>query len=325
MKLSIVIPLYNEEEMVVLTHNTVSKILTEILDRIDQQNNKKIELEFVYINDGSKDRTLELLKIIAENDARVRYISFSRNFGKESGILAGFRYATGDAIVLMDGDLQHPPQIVELLLQGYFEGYDIVSAKRSREGESKIDSFFSKRFYKVFNRLMDIQLNDGVSDFRLLSRKVVNAILELPEYNRFTKGLISWVGFKEKTVEYQNQVREKGATKFGLKNKLNYAIDAFLSFNDKPLRICVNVGLFCVMIGILYLLWHFIAWLMNASNMVSGYFTTLFAIVLFGGVQLISIGVLGEYIGKIYYEVKNRPHFIVDETNIIKEKDQENE
>ncbi|WIK66578.1 glycosyltransferase PgfS [Globicatella sanguinis] len=322
MKLSVVIPMYNEEEMILLTHETVSKVLTEISQKFKAEQNKEVELEFVYINDGSKDKTLPLLKELANSDSRVKYISFSRNFGKESGILAGFQYATGDAVVLMDGDLQHPPQVVEEMLTGYFEGYDIVSARRSREGEGKIDSFFSQHFYKVFNSLMDVHISEGVSDFRLLSRNVVDSILSLPEYNRFTKGLVSWVGYKEKIIEYENQVREGGSTKFGLKNKLNYAIDAFLSFNDRPLRICVNLGLICVSLGVLYLLWHFIIWLIDPSRLISGYFTTLFAIVLFGGVQLISIGILGEYIGKIYYEVKRRPHFIVEETNIqVKDKE----
>ena len=181
---------------------------------------------------------------------------------------------------------------------------------------------FRSHFYKVFNSLMDVHISEGVSDFRLLSRNVVDSILSLPEYNRFTKGLVSWVGYKEKIIEYENQVREGGSTKFGLKNKLNYAIDAFLSFNDRPLRICVNLGLICVSLGVLYLLWHFIIWFIDPSRLISGYFTTLFAIVLFGGVQLISIGILGEYIGKIYYEVKRRPHFIVEETNIqVKDKE----
>ncbi|HJF16838.1 MAG TPA: glycosyltransferase family 2 protein, partial [Globicatella sulfidifaciens] len=190
MKLSVVIPMYNEEEMILLTHETVSKVLTEISQKFKAEQNKEVELEFVYINDGSKDKTLPLLKKVANSDSRVKYISFSRNFGKESGILAGFQYATGDAVVLMDGDLQHPPQVVEEMLTGYFEGYDIVSARRSREGEGKIDSFFSQHFYKVFNSLMDVHISEGVSDFRLLSRNVVDSILSLPEYNRFTKGLV---------------------------------------------------------------------------------------------------------------------------------------
>lgn len=316
MKLSIMVPFYNEEGMIQLTHSTISTVIGEMIERKNQTLEDKIELEFIYINDGSSDNTLPLMKAIAQQDSRVKYASFSRNFGKDAGTIAGLRYATGDIVVLMDGDLQHPPQVVEQMLDAYFEGYDVVSARRTRSGENINETFFAKLFYKVSTSLMDVKLTDGVSEFRLFSRKAVNAVLALPEYNRFAKGLFSWIGFKEKIIEYPNHVREAGVTKFGFKNNINYAIQGILSFNDKPLRICIKTGLVCVFVAVLYLIWLFVAWLIDKNTLVSGYFTTLFAIVLFGGVQLISIGVLGEYIGKIYYEVKRRPHYLVDETNI---------
>lgn len=316
MIMSIMVPFYNEEGMIQTTHATITSVIDAMLLEKNKNLSDKIELELVYINDGSKDRTLDLMREIAAQDSRVKYVSFSRNFGKDAGTIAGLKYATGDIVVLMDGDLQHPPQVVEKMLDAYFEGYEVVSAKRTREGEDSKETFFAHWFYRLSNSMMDVQLTDGVSEFRLLSRKAVNAVLALPEYNRFAKGLFAWIGFKEKIIEYPNQVREAGVTKFGFKNNINYAIQGILSFNDKPLRIAIKTGLFCVGIAVLYLIWMFVAWLIDPTKLVSGYFTTLFAIVLLGGVQLISIGILGEYIGKIYYEVKRRPHFLVEETNI---------
>ena len=253
---------------------------------------------------------------IAAGDSRVKYISFSRNFGKEAGTIAGLEYATGEAVILMDGDLQHPPALIPQMIAAYEEGYDVVSARRTRTGEKPHRTFLAKHFYKLANKMMDIELMDGVSEFRLFSRKVVNAIISMQEYNRFSKGIFAWVGFNEKVIEYENQVRTVGETKYSLKFSLNYAIQGILSFNDKPLRMCINFGLFCLLISLVYVLWTFIQYLVEPNSLVSGYFTTIFSVVLFGGIQLISIGVLGEYIGKIYYEVKKRPHYLIDQTNI---------
>ena len=256
------------------------------------------------------------MRAIAAGDSRVKYISFSRNFGKEAGTIAGLEYATGEAVILMDGDLQHPPALLPQMIKAYEEGYDVVSARRTRTGEKPHRTFLAKHFYRLANKMMDIELMDGVSEFRLFSRKAVSAILSLQEYNRFSKGIFAWIGFKEKVIEYENQVRTVGETKYSLKFSLNYAIQGILSFNDKPLRMCINFGLFCLLISLVYVLWTFIQYLVVPDSLVSGYFTTIFSVVLFGGIQLISIGVLGEYIGKIYYEVKKRPHYLVDQTNI---------
>lgn len=307
MKISILIPFYNEEEMIITTHAAVMEQINLLKD---------YEFELLYINDGSKDRTFELMKEIARQEPRVQYISFSRNFGKEAGTIAGLEHATGDAVLLMDGDLQHPPSLMREMIETLESGYDIVSAKRTRSGEERHRTFLAQKFYQIANSLMDVELVDGVSEFRILSRKVVDAIVRLQEYNRFSKGLISWVGFKEKIIEYENRVREKGETKFNLKYSINYAIQGILSFNDKPLRICFKFGMVCLGISLLYLIWLFVSYLVDPKNLVDGYFTTIFVVVLFGGVQLMSIGVLGEYIGKIFYEVKRRPHYLIDETNI---------
>lgn len=307
MKLSVVIPFYNEENM-------IQKMYDELVKEINQIT--KAEFEIIFINDGSKDRTFERMLAIAAGDSRVKYISFSRNFGKEAGTIAGLEYATGEAVILMDGDLQHPPAMLPQMIEAYEQGYDVVSARRTRTGEKPHRTFLAKHFYKLANKMMDIELMDGVSEFRLFSRKVVNAIISMREYNRFSKGIFAWIGFNEKVIEYENQVRTVGETKYSLKFSLNYAIQGILSFNDKPLRMCINFGLFCLLISLAYVLWTFIQYLVVPDSLVSGYFTTIFSVVLFGGIQLISIGVLGEYIGKIYYEVKKRPHYLVDQTNI---------
>lgn len=307
MKLSVVIPFYNEENM-------IQKMYDELVKEINQIT--KAEFEIIFINDGSKDRTFERMLAIAAGDSRVKYISFSRNFGKEAGTIAGLEYATGEAVILMDGDLQHPPAMLPQMIEAYEQGYDVVSARRTRTGEKRHRTFLAKHFYKLANKMMDIELMDGVSEFRLFSRKAVRAILSLQEYNRFSKGIFAWIGFNEKVIEYENQVRTVGETKYSLKFSLNYAIQGILSFNDKPLRMCINFGLFCLLISLVYVLWTFIQYLVVPDSLVSGYFTTIFSVVLFGGIQLISIGVLGEYIGKIYYEVKKRPHYLVDQTNI---------
>ena len=307
MKLSVVIPFYNEENM-------IQKMYDELVKEINQIT--KAEFEIIFINDGSKDRTFEKMRAIAAGDSRVKYISFSRNFGKEAGTIAGLEYATGEAVILMDGDLQHPPALLPQMIKAYEEGYDVVSARRTRTGEKPHRTFLAKHFYRLANKMMDIELMDGVSEFRLFSRKAVSAILSLQEYNRFSKGIFAWIGFNEKVIEYENQVRTVGETKYSLKFSLNYAIQGILSFNDKPLRMCINFGLFCLLISLVYVLWTFIQYLVVPDSLVSGYFTTIFSVVLFGGIQLISIGVLGEYIGKIYYEVKKRPHYLVDQTNI---------
>ena len=307
MKLSVVIPFYNEENM-------IQKMYDELVKEINQIT--KAEFEIIFINDGSKDRTFERMLAISAGDSRVKYISFSRNFGKEAGTIAGLEYATGEAVILMDGDLQHPPAMLPQMIEAYEQGYDVVSARRTRTGEKRHRTFLAKHFYKLANKMMDIELMDGVSEFRLFSRKVVNAIISMQEYNRFSKGIFAWIGFNEKVIEYENQVRTVGETKYSLKFSLNYAIQGILSFNDKPLRMCINFGLFCLLISLVYVLWTFIQYLVVPDSLVSGYFTTIFSVVLFGGIQLISIGVLGEYIGKIYYEVKKRPHYLVDQTNI---------
>ena len=305
MILSIIVPCYNEGESIKYTYQEIKKVL----------NNINIQHEIVFINDGSKDNTLQILKNIGQNDKAVKYISFSRNFGKEAGMLAGLEYITGDCVVIMDADLQHPPELIPEMIKYYEEGYDQVIAKRNRKGDNKYRTWATRLYYKLVNKLIDVELVDGVGDFRLLSRKAVDSILAMKEYNRFSKGIFSWIGFKQKTIQYENQSRVAGETKWSFKSLLSYGIDGIISFNDKPLRVCFVIGCSLIMMSLIYIIFLLVQILIHGID-VPGYFTTIASIMIIGGVQLVFIGVLGEYIGKIYYEVKKRPHFIVDESNI---------
>ena len=305
MLLSIIVPCYNEGESIKYTYQEIKKVL----------NNIKIQHEIIFINDGSKDNTLQILKNIGQNDKSVKYISFSRNFGKEAGMLAGLECITGDCVVIMDADLQHPPELIPKMIKYYKEGYDQVIAKRNRKGDNKYRTWATRLYYKLVNKLIDVELVDGVGDFRLLSRKAVDSILAMKEYNRFSKGIFSWIGFKQKTIQYENQSRVAGETKWSFKSLLSYGIDGIISFNDKPLRVCFVIGCSLIMMSLIYIVFLFVQILIHGID-VPGYFTTIASIMTIGGVQLVFIGVLGEYIGKIYYEVKKRPHFIVDESNI---------
>lgn len=311
MLVSVIVPCFNESAVIDETWKTLSKVMGEDADR------RNYDYELIFVDDGSSDDTLARLKRAAHACSQIRYISFSRNFGKESAMIAGLEYAGGDCVVIMDADLQHPPQMIPEMLTYYQEGYDQVIAKRNRKGDKKRATLMARLYYKVVNHIVDVKMVDGVGDFRLLSRKAVNALLSMREYNRFSKGLFSWIGFKEKILEYENQQRAAGETKWSFKRLLSYGIDGLISFNNKPLRICFIFGGILVFISFIYILITFIQILCQGID-VPGYFTTICAILIIGGVQLISVGVLGEYIGRIYYEVKQRPHYLVADTNAQK-------
>ncbi|MBS4761818.1 glycosyltransferase family 2 protein [Carnobacteriaceae bacterium zg-ZUI252] len=308
MKLSVIIPCFNEQKVIEQTYQVLSNEMKKL--PIDAY-------ELIFVNDGSGDKTLESIKSFAQHDARVKYISFSRNFGKESAMLAGLKACRGDVAVIMDADLQHPPMLIKDMLKKYDEGYDQVIATRTRTGDSAPKTFFSKWYYRLVNRLTDVEMKDGAGDFRLLSSRVIQSLVDLPEYNRFSKGLFSWVGYNKYYLPYENVERAAGASKFSLKSLLNYGVQGILSFNDKPLRMCVKLGLFILSLCIVYIVAMVVEFFTKGVSS-NGYFTTMTAILLIGGVQLLSIGVLGEYIGKIYYEVKKRPHYIIEESNVDK-------
>lgn len=301
--LSLVVPCYNEGR-------SLDRLYTET---VAAALNLAADFELILINDGSKDDTLQIARRLARSDSRVRVISFSRNFGKESAMLAGLRAARGDAVAIMDADLQHPPQMLRDLIVVLLEGdCDQVVARRSREGESIGRKLLSRLFYRIVNGMVDVELTDGVGDFRVLSRRAVDALLELGEQNRFSKGLFSWIGFKTNTITYTNVLRDAGESSWTLRSLLNYGIDGIVSFNQKPLRIVFVVGLFALAVGFGHLVWLAISWL-TAGVQTPGFLSTMAAITLFSGVQLISLAIIAEYIGRIYLEVKARPHYVIAE------------
>lgn len=310
MLISVVVPCYNEEKVIDLTYRALSDELTAITD----------DFEMIFVNDGSRDGTLEKLKSFAESDRHVKYISFSRNFGKESAMLAGLRYASGEFTAIMDADLQHPPELLAEMLGYAREGYDQVIAQRDRDGDKAMSTFFARAYYRLVDRLTDVELTDGIGDFRMLSRKALDALLSMNEYNRFSKGLFSWIGFREKIIKYPNRQRAAGESKWHFRSLLRYGVDGVLSFNDKPLRFCLYLGAAAIVVSALYLCSLLLSILFDGIDL-PGYFTTIFAICFFGGVQLISVGIIGEYVGRIYYEVKRRPHYLIDETNLQQTKD----
>lgn len=308
--LSVIVPCYNEENIIEKSADTILKAVS----------NNDYNFEIIFVDDGSKDNTLEKLIGIAKKDSHFKYLSFSRNFGKESAMLAGLQHCKGDCAVIMDADLQHPPELIETMLKKYEDGYDQVIAQRNRKGDAAISSFFAKIYYKLVNKLVDVKMVDGAGDFRLLSRKAIDALLLLKENNRFSKGLFSWIGFKQIYIHYDNRERIGGETKWSFKRLLSYGIDGILSFNNKPLRVCIYLGTILVGIGIAYLIYLFVQILIYGIT-APGYFTTILLITCLGGAQLISIGVIGEYIGRIYYEVKGRPNYLINHTNIEEHKE----
>ncbi|MBT2396377.1 glycosyltransferase family 2 protein [Streptomyces sp. ISL-100] len=305
MLISIVVPCYNEEAIVRRFHEHVTEELGSLGHPV----------ELVYVDDGSKDRTLAILQEIAETDPRTRYVSFSRNFGKEAAMLADLRNASGDAVVIMDADLQHPPSLVRRMVALHEQGFDQVVARRTRTGDRVTRTLTARAYYRLINRLVDVELVDGVGDFRMLSRRSVDAVLELTEYNRFSKGLFAWVGFSTVTFEYENAVREEGRSKWTFSKLLNYGLDGLISFNDKPLRAALYLGLLLVAVAMAYSTWIVGVALVNGVE-TPGYVTLLVAVTALAGVQMLMVGVVGEYVGRIYYEVKRRPHFLVQATNV---------
>ncbi|MCX5338052.1 MULTISPECIES: glycosyltransferase family 2 protein [unclassified Streptomyces] len=308
MLISIVAPCYNEEDVLERFHEEVQKVAEELLPLGH-------DVEFVYVDDGSRDRTLAVLEGLAGQDPRVRYVSFSRNFGKEAALLAGLRHASGDSVVVMDADLQHPPELIKRMVDLRAQGYDQVIARRTRTGDRMTRTLTARLYYRLVNRLVDVELVDGVGDFRLLSRRVVDAVLNLTESNRFSKGLFAWVGFPGTTFEYTNALRAHGRSSWSMRGLLNYGLDGLLSFNNRPLRAALYLGMGLLLCAGLYTAWIVGAALVHGVE-TPGYVTIVTAVTGLAGVQMVMLGVIGEYTGRIYYEVKGRPHFLVKATNV---------
>ncbi|MFF9065009.1 glycosyltransferase family 2 protein [Streptomyces sp. NPDC014891] len=304
-RLSVVVPCFNEEDVV----ERFDARMRQVLDSLP------VGYEICYVDDGSSDGTLtKLREIAARHPHRTQYASFSRNFGKEAAMLAGLRKSTGDAVVIMDADLQHPPELLARMLDLHHQGHDQVMARRTREGDKKLRSALSRVYYRAVNRWVDVELTDGVGDFRLLSRPAVDALLSLPEYNRFSKGLFSWIGFDTVTFDYQNAAREGGETKWKFSSLVNYGMDGLISFNNRPLRIALWLGMTLTGLAALYAVWV-VAAAVTQGVTAPGYVTLVAIIAGLGGVQMVMLGLIGEYIGRIYYETKRRPHFLVKETH----------
>ncbi|QJT81349.1 glycosyltransferase family 2 protein [Kosakonia sp. MUSA4] len=305
MKISLVVPVFNEEDTIPIFYKTVREF----------EGLKQYEIEIVFINDGSKDATESIINALAFADPQVTSLSFTRNFGKESALFAGLDYATGDAVIPIDVDLQDPIDVIPHLIERWQAGADMVLAKRSdRSSDGRMKRKTAEWFYKLHNKISTPQIEENVGDFRLMSREVVENIKRMPERNLFMKGVLSWVGGKTDVVEYARSERIAGTSKFNGWKLWNLALEGITSFSTFPLRMWTYIGLFVAGLSFLYGAWMIID-TMAFGNPVRGYPSILVSILFLGGVQLIGIGVLGEYIGRIYVEVKNRPRYILKEKN----------
>ncbi len=304
--LSIVVPCYNEEETILSFYQEVMKIKEQM---------PPLNFEFIFVNDGSSDNTLKQLKILENKDPKqVKYLSFSRNFGKEAALYAGLKHATGDLITVMDADLQDPPSLLPEMYHLITEqNYDCIGTRRkNREGEPKIRSFFAKKFYKIINKISDVQIVDGARDFRLMTRQMVDAILELQEYNRFSKGLFSWVGFDTFYLEYENVERQEGKSSWSFGQLFMYSLDGIIAFSEFPLIISAVVGMLSFVLAIIALIFIVVRALIFGDP-TSGWPSLVCIILALGGLQLFCLGILGQYLGKTFLETKKRPIYILKE------------
>lgn len=311
-KISIIVPCYNEQESLPLFYKEMSKVM---------DNMKNIEFELMFINDGSRDNTLDILRKLGASDSRVRYISFSRNFGKEAAMYAGFENCTGDYAAVMDADLQDPPALLSEMYDAIKEeGYDSVATRRvTRAGEPPIRSFFARMFYKLINKISNADIVDGARDYRLMTRQMVDAILSMKEYNRFSKGIFGWVGFKTKWLAYENVERVAGETKWNFWKLFKYSLEGIIAFSTIPLTIASIMGLlFCLIAFILII--FIMAKTMIFGDPTSGWPSLVCIIFLVSGIQLFCMGIIGSYLSKTYLETKNRPIYITGETEVTNPK-----
>ena len=304
--LSIIIPCYNEAENIADFFNVLKKYQ-------DFFNEQKIELEALFIDDGSTDDTLAAIKALKATDERVRFLSFSRNFGKEAAIFAGLTAAKGDYLVFMDADLQDPPALLPEMLGHILAGYDSVATRRiSRKGEPKIRSFFARRFYRIMKRFSKVDIVDGARDYRLITRQMADALLSMGEYNRFTKGIFAWVGFKTKWLEYENIERAKGETKWSFWRLFAYSLEGIAAFSTAPLALASFVGLLFCLVAFIFIIIIIVRALVYGDP-TSGWPSLVCVILLVSGIQLFCIGIIGQYLAKTYMEVKKRPIYLLKE------------
>lgn len=305
MKLSLVIPAYNEEESIPIFYKEMQNIISDMTN---------IDVEYLFVDDGSGDNTLEVLRDLNKNDSSVHYISFSRNFGKEAAIYAGLEKASGDYVAIMDADLQDPPALIpEMLRIVMEEGYDCVGTRRiNRKGEPPIRSWFARLFYKVINKLSKTEIVDGARDFQLMNRKVVKAVLSMGEYNRFSKGIFGWVGFKKKWLEYENVERAAGESKWSFFSLLVYALNGIVAFSTAPLVISSILGILFCLAAFVFIVVIVVRTLVFGDP-TAGWPSMICILLLVSGVQLLCIGILGQYVAKTYLETKRRPLYLIQE------------
>lgn len=302
--LSIIVPCYNEEESVPLFYQ-------EAMKQEAFFHGKAVELEFIFVDDGSKDRTVEEVKKLREKDERIHLVSFSRNFGKEAAIIAGLEKAKGDFTVLMDADLQDPPAILPEMYEYIEQGYDSVATRRvDRKGEPPIRSFFARRFYSLMRKISKTEIVDGARDYRLMTRQVTDAILSLKEYNRFSKGIFGWVGYKTKWLEYENVQRAAGETKWNFWKLFLYSLDGIMAFSTVPLSMASFFGILFCLLAFIFMIFIFCRALIYGDP-VAGWPSMVCIITFIGGVQLLCLGIMGQYMSKLYMEVKDRPKYLV--------------
>ncbi len=310
-KISLIVPCYNEQEVLPLFYAEVSRVSAEMPEN---------DFEFLFVDDGSKDSTLEILKSFAANDERVKYVSFSRNFGKEAAMYAGFCEADGDYVAVMDADLQDPPSLLPEMMKIIKEqDYDSVATRRvTREGEPPVRSFFARMFYKIINKISDADIVDGARDFRLMKRDMVDAIVNMCEYNRFSKGIFGWIGFKTYWLPFQNVERAAGETKWNFWKLFKYSVEGIINFSQAPLNIASWIGIFFTVMSFIGVAVVFVRRLFF-DDPVQGWASIVCFICFIGGIQLFCMGVIGQYLAKTYMEVKKRPIYIIRETNKKKE------
>ncbi len=313
-KISIIIPAYNEEESLPHLYERLEKLMSSM---------ENYEFEILFVNDGSKDNTISLIKEYREKDNRISYVDFSRNFGKEIAMIAGLDYAKGDCVIFMDADLQDPPELIPELVKYWEEGYDDVYAKRnSRKGETWLKKFTSKMYYRVLQHLTNVPIQEDTGDFRLLDRRCVNALRKMRESQRCSKSMFSWIGYKKKEVLYDRDPRVAGQTKWNYKKLVDLAIDGITSFTTSPLRISTYVSIPTFMILFIYFI-YVIAKCIVTSTAIQAYQAIILLILFFSGVQILLFGIIGEYLGRIFNESKNRPLYLVNEYNGEKEMNDE--
>lgn len=305
--IDIVVPCYNESQVLDIFYNAIISV---------SKNMQNYSFNYIFIDDGSKDDTLSILKRLSNEDEKVKYISFSRNFGKESAMYAGLKSSNSEMVLIIDSDMQNPPSMIPEMVKALEEGYDCCAGYRSsRKGDGNLRIFLTNKFYKITNKISEVNMPNGAGDFRLMSRKMVNSILALSEVQRFSKGIFSWVGFKTKWISFENVERAAGVSKWNFFKLFSYAIDGITAFSTFPLKIASFLGVIISFSSFIYLIYIIFKTLIYGID-VPGYASIITLILFIGGIIILSCGILGEYIGKIYLEVKNRPMYIINETNI---------